>query len=417
MRALAAPAVYLMLASGLMAQYVPVADPKTILEGLQAIKAKQAQASSAQTNLTITTFSNAAASDAAAIDFLQQAVWATQFVGRDQADNAFNEWKKSQGAQLNGDAVRAALRYTTISLQRAAGGTDKQIFPVLLAYAQDTAPLLATIAPQSRFRGGFGRFGQFGGQAGAGGQGGGGADGGTDTGGAADTGEGGGGAGGGGGGGGGGGRQRGEGRRNGGARGQTSPGQQQQQRPVGPVVIVPGLQDIADIPVSQNIFARWYALSEQLDGLKNWELVPANVDKMYEQFLLPYMRTTRDPRLIAYWDDKIATETAAASDTAAQFNTDNFNNIRRPKLLWWRAEDYLVLGQKDKGLTDMYAVIKGFPNHPEAAKWIQELQDLLTPAVTPAAAPAPATPPAATPAAVAPPPAVAPAPVAPPPGG
>jgi hypothetical protein len=100
------------------------------------------------------------------------------------------------------------------------------------------------------------------------------------------------------------------------------------------------------------------------------------------------MRKNRDPRILQYWDAKLAAETSAASMSAAQFGTDNFNQIRRPTLLWSRAEDMVAIDMRDQGLTQMYTIIKDFPTHPSAGKWIDELQGLLTTA--PGAAPAPA---------------------------
>ena len=99
---------------------------------------------------------------------------------------------------------------------------------------------------------------------------------------------------------------------------------------------------------------------------------------MYNQVLLPYMRKHRDPRVIQYWDNKILTEKAQASSATAAFNTDRFNLTRRPSLLWIRAEDEVAIGQRDQGLTDMYNLVKNFPAHPDAGKWIKELQGLLT---------------------------------------
>jgi hypothetical protein len=115
-----------------------------------------------------------------------------------------------------------------------------------------------------------------------------------------------------------------------------------------------------------------------LGGLSNWEQTPANIDSMYEQVLLPIMRKKRDPRVLQYWDAKIMQEKGEASTATAAFSTDRFNLTRRPSLLWSRAEDEVVIGQRDQGITDMYNLVKTFPAHPDAGKWIKELEGLLT---------------------------------------
>ncbi len=283
-----------------------------MLEGLQQIKQQQATAAKTQLTQTIADFSAASADDGAAQNFYIEAVRVTRFVGQQGEATAFSEWEKNSLPRLNAAAIRLALRYTTISLQRAAGATDQQIFPVLLAYAMDAQDALPGIeaqqnAPQQQEgnRRGFGR------QQGQGG------------------------------------------------------GREEEPR-------------ILEEPVSDNIFSKWYNLGGQLSGLEGWEQVPGNVDSIFQQTLLPMMRKNRDPRILQYWDNKIVTERANASSATAAFSTDRFNLTRRPSLLWSRAEDEVAIGQREQGLNDMYDLVKNFPAHPDAGKWIKELQDLLT---------------------------------------
>jgi len=319
MRSLLIPSVWILLGSSLLAQTGGTLDVKSMLQGLQDIKDKQAATAKAQLTQTITDFSGACANDGAAVDFYVQAVRVTRFVGQANADTAFSEWAKNAMPRLNPEAIRLALRYTTITLQRAAGATDSQIFPVLLAYVQDAQDALpaisAQLAQQQQNPQGGDRFGR-----------------------------------------------------------RFARDQAQQPREPEPQIL--------EEPVSENIFARWYNIGGQLSGLDNWEQVPSNIDAMYQGVLLPIMRKNRDPRVIQYWDNKILVEKSQASSAAAEFNTDTFNSTRRPSLLWSRAEDEVVIGQRDQGLTDMYNLVKAFPAHPNAGKWIKELQSLL-------AAPAP----------------------------
>jgi hypothetical protein len=305
-----------MLGSCLLAQSAPTLDVKSMLEGLQQIKQQQATAAQSQLKQTIVDFSAASADDGAAENFYIEAVRVTRFVGQDRAQTEFSDWEKAALPRLNPTAIRLALRYTTISLQRAAGATDEQIFPVLLAYAQeaqDTIPAIqaqqnAPAPQQENNRRGLGR--------------------------------------------------------------------QQGERVEEPRIL--------EEPVSDNIFSKWYNIGGQLSALTDWEQVPGNVDSIYSQTLLPMMRKNRDPRILQYWDTKIVEERTAAASATAAFNTDRFNLTRRPSLLWSRAEDEVAIGQRDQGLNDMYSLVKNFPTHPDAGKWIKELQDLLT--TSPAAA-------------------------------
>jgi hypothetical protein len=350
MRLLAVPAASLLISSSLLAQTAAPVDVQTMLAGLQQIKDKQSVTAKRQLGQTLSDFKAACADDGAAISFYEQAIDVTRFVGRQDADMAFDAWKKAVIPRMNPDAVRTALWYTTISVQRAAGATDEQIFPSVLAYAEavqpDLASLLAPVVPP-----GTPPNGQAQGQRG---------------------------------------ERRGE-------RGQLA----QQLGPEG----MQGLQGlgfgqadpgekIMQEEVSQNVFAKWYTLTEQLSGLQNWNMVPADIDGIYTQFLLPIMRKNHDPRILDYWDTKIMSARGAASDATAAFNADAYNSTTRPTLLWSRAEDEIVIGQRDQGLNDMYSLVKNFPAHPDAKKWITELEGLLTtpPTVAAGGGAAPAAP-------------------------
>lgn len=292
MRPLLTPAISLLLTSGLLAQYVPNLDVKSMLQGLQELKQKHTQTSKSELAQTINDFSAAAADDSSALNFYIEGVRVTQFVGQAREDTAFHDWKKREAGKLSGPAIRMCLRYTTLSLQRAAGATDKQIFPPLLSYAQEAQSLLPAISGQ----------------------------------------------------------------------------------------------EIARQPVTDNLFVRWYGVGDKFAGLQDWPLSPMDVDGIYTRVLLPIMRTNRDPRIIQYWDAKLAEETSRASTAAAAFSTDRFNQSRRPELLWSRAEDLVAIGRRDQGISEMYNIVKNFPGHPSAGKWIDELQALLEPAPAPAAA-------------------------------
>jgi hypothetical protein len=317
MRSLLVSAISLLFASSLVAQTASTIDAKAILQSLQDIQQKQTTSAKSQLLTTINDFTAASSDDGAALNFYVEAVRVTRFVGQLREDVAFAEWKKNSLPTLNPGAIRIALRYTTITLQRAAGATDDQIFPVLFAYVQQVQDALPGIYAQAAAQRDAARDARP---------------------------------------------------RNGGREmGQRDPE-----------------TDILQQPVSDNIFARWYNIGGKLAAIGGWELVPSNLDSMYQQILLPIMRKRRDPRVIQYWDAKILAEKAQASTATAAFSTDRFNLTRRPSLLWSRAEDEVVIGERDQGITDMYDLVKTFPAHPEAAKWIKELQGLLT---TPPAAP------------------------------
>ena len=148
MRPFLAFAVSLLLTSRLIAQSTQPVDVNSMLAGLKDLKQKQTQTATSELTQTINDFSAAAATDSAAVAFYCEAVRVTQFVGQSREQTTFHDWKKRESPKLSGPAIRTCLRYMVISLQRAAGATDRQIYPVLFAYAQDTEQLLADISDE-----------------------------------------------------------------------------------------------------------------------------------------------------------------------------------------------------------------------------------------------------------------------------
>ncbi|MDD5349151.1 MAG: hypothetical protein PHQ12_02965 [Chthoniobacteraceae bacterium] len=162
-------------------------------------------------------------------------------------------------------------------------------------------------------------------------------------------------------------------------------------------------QELIKQSVKNSVFVQWYGISKMLDGAKEWEFAPGNVDGMYQNTLLPYYRQNKDPRIIAYWDNKMQQEMQDASQNGT-FKADQFNNVRRPQLVWKRALDMIAIGLRNRGMGDMVTLVKSYPDHPDLPDWISQLETMVAdaaPAPKPAA-PADASAPAESPAAPAP---------------
>ena len=61
------------------------------------------------------------------------------------------------------------------------------------------------------------------------------------------------------------------------------------------------------------------------------------------------------------------------------FEERQWSQVKRPAMLWARCQDMLLLGQRNRALTEMFNLIKAFPQHPEAASWISQLEQAITP--------------------------------------
>lgn len=140
-------------------------------------------------------------------------------------------------------------------------------------------------------------------------------------------------------------------------------------------------------PLGESVFVQWYGLGGDLPAAKGWELAPIKLDGMYEKTILPIMRKQKDARIVQYWDMRIEREARQAEEDRRTFGQDQFNFVKKPDLLWSRAKDLLVVGQKNRAMTEMLAVIRAYPDHPEALARIAELEKLATPPAVPASEP------------------------------
>ena len=326
MRALLIPVVSLLIASSLEAQYQPPVDAKTMLYNLDQLQSKQAKASASQMAQALSDFSAASGDDASALSFYEQAIYVTRYQGRPNEQTDFNDWKKrvTDENRLSPFAIRTCLLYMTISLQRLDGATNDQSVTALLSYIDTARQMLDSVDAQGAAavaNGGNGANGDNG-------------------------------------------------------QGQRGRGMRGRQAQAGQMPVID--REIIDTSIDSNVFATWYNLGDELGKIQNWEKTPADLDGVAEKFLLPTLRKARDRRLIQYWNDKITWETNQASKSTTPFAVNNFNQTKLPKLMWSRAEDLVIVGYRDQGLTQMYQIIKQYSDQPDAGGWITELKGLLS---------------------------------------
>lgn len=139
-----------------------------------------------------------------------------------------------------------------------------------------------------------------------------------------------------------------------------------------------GGQDLVRQNMTSSVFAKWYQIEGLLSGLKEWEFSAGNAEAIYQKTILPKWREQKDPRLLQYWDARLDRENGKAGNARQAFQSNTFELVQKPKLLWSRAQDLLLLGQRNRALTEMFAVIKSYPAHPDFDQWSTKLEDLLS---------------------------------------
>ena len=343
----------------------PPVDLRQILEGLKQLKEQNEAGTKSRLGTAYQQVSGATSSPERAVAFWKEAVRAVQFEGAEKEGAQIKDWREGDGEALNdrlcAGAVRLHLNWLAINLQRAAGAEVKVLLPKVLEHVaavqadQLAAEHLADTLDKARDRA------------------------------------------------------------------TNSPGAK---RNAQEDAIVKRVHDqVMRLSIAGSPVARWLQLGDMFrdagrkakdSGQSSWELVAGNVDGIYDTVILPEYRASKDPRLLDYWDMVLKRETERTRDRKLDVEQRDWNQVKRPGILWARAQDVLLLGQKNKAITEMFNLIKTFPQHPEAAKWITQLEALLLPTPAAAAIPVTATPaPAATTTPTIPPPAAVPAAVPP----
>ena len=136
--------------------------------------------------------------------------------------------------------------------------------------------------------------------------------------------------------------------------------------------------DMFKKPLGDSIFVSYFQVGPYINALPDWSNRLFDTASIYQATILPEMRRTKDPRLLAYWNDTIQTETTRATATGNNLVTAKFNHIRRPSLLWSRAEDEMVLGATNQAVIEMLGLIKANPDHPDFDKWATELEGVVS---------------------------------------
>jgi hypothetical protein len=120
-----------------------------------------------------------------------------------------------------------------------------------------------------------------------------------------------------------------------------------------------------------------FRLEPYLKGAKGWPQAPAAVDQMVDGVLMPKYREEKDPKLMAFWDERIERQRERVDDAGLEMGKERFETEELPRLLWNRAKDYFSLDEPNRGVSEMMALIRQNPGHPDFEKWIGELKGRL----------------------------------------
>lgn len=334
------PVALLITAAQLLAQIqdAPPPDLSQILQALRSLKEQQLVQIKAVKEKALRDAQTAAASPTAAAAAWEEAVRQVQFEGAPKEGAAFREWKENEGDALSDkecqNAAQLYFRWLALTLQRSNGATIRELLPTVVQYTRElTADQLAMEALADRIA----KETQLvqSGKHGA----------------------------------------------------RDKKRDDQMTRRLHDEI----LRGLAGSPP-----AKAMGIEEHLK-VDAWEPNPGNLDGIYGAIILPELRAMRDSRVLDYWDMRIKREGEKAQKNKLAYDLEKFTREHRPTLLWNKAGEYVNLGLKNRAISEMFTLVKTYPQHPDAPKWIGALEATLMPPAAPAApAPgAPATPGAA----------------------
>ncbi len=135
--------------------------------------------------------------------------------------------------------------------------------------------------------------------------------------------------------------------------------------------------DLLQRPARDGVFVRWLSMSDLLPRDGEWEASAGNIDGILETNVRAPMRKEKDPRLLTTWELQLDLLLKRAQSATLTIESGNLEKITRPRLIYGRAGDKILLGQTNAGQKDILQIIREYPQHPDWPTWVAKLRELL----------------------------------------
>ncbi len=151
-------------------------------------------------------------------------------------------------------------------------------------------------------------------------------------------------------------------------------------------------KELLGASLNESVFVKWLRLEPFLPKGDDWELKPGDLSGILDKDVRSVFRKAKDPRIIETWEYEMKVKADRVTATRLDHAADDFNTVTRPQMQFSRANDMILIGQKNRGIAEIYSMIKTYPTHADFGQWVQRLRELLKASEpAPAAAAAPAT--------------------------
>ena len=129
--------------------------------------------------------------------------------------------------------------------------------------------------------------------------------------------------------------------------------------------------------VNKSSVVEWLQISDLLPD-SDFEPSAGNYQSIMEKNVRKPLRAKNDPRIVQTWDTQIAQETATATESNSKQQTDTFNQLRLPDLLFRKAQDTASIGQPNRALGEVMMLVRNYPANSSMKDWITTARGLLT---------------------------------------
>ena len=139
-------------------------------------------------------------------------------------------------------------------------------------------------------------------------------------------------------------------------------------------------RSLMDKPLGQSVFAQWLSLKQWLPDDKIWESRPGDVSGILEKNIRSIMREKKDAQLSGTWDLEMKVEAARVTAGRSDHKADQFNTVTLPQMQFKQAQDMILIGQPNRGLTQILTLARTNPWHPDFAIWVAKIREMVKPA-------------------------------------
>ena len=114
-----------------------------------------------------------------------------------------------------------------------------------------------------------------------------------------------------------------------------------------------------------------------LGEVKEAKVSSSSVGAIFNQVVRPRLREAKSRDLIRLWDLRIATMDEGMGKEVKTLGLDDYKLLKRPELLWERADDLEKMGEQESAWAQKMAILKANPYHPSTAEWIAMMKQAL----------------------------------------